>query len=116
MKTAVTIEISVLEKGVEWDYTMRRHHLPAGGKAYMTDLMTRVVLCSELEEGVTGDFETVVRVDGSEIVRLVQLSKEDVQEIEDRLVAAYIGMRDLKPKKGKGKGKKSRIKRFKKAA
>ncbi len=113
MKTTVTIEISVLEKGVEWDYTMRRHHLPAGGKAYMTDLMTRV-FSPELEEGVTGDFETVVRVDGSEIVRLVQLSKEDVQEIEDRLVAAYIGMRDLKPKKGKGK--KSRIKRFKKAA
>ena len=103
------IEVDTNADGVmeEWDYTLRRHTLPAGGVEFMEKLVDGV-MDAQLEDGEPGPFTITAKVDGKVIEVLEALSIDDVRDLEDDLVEAYKDLRGITTRKEAPERKKVR--------
>jgi len=93
----VNVECVIMNGDVEWDYSLRRHHLPGGGAEFFTKML-KEVFNNDLEDGPPGEFTAVAKVNGQEVASLSHLTIDDVRDIEDDLIHAYKDLRGLKKK------------------
>lgn len=93
----VNVECVIMNGDAEWDYSLRRHHVPSGGSEFFTKML-KEVFNSDLEDGPPGEFTAIAKVNGQEVANLTGLTIDDVRDIEDDLISAYKDLRSIKKK------------------